>query len=129
MEYTYCTTFLLRNHTLMWWRNYSRLFWKKQNWDYFWMNYLKFYTTFSLHGNLRAIEISWNQAADHCFYLIWSFFEKTKSSLELVSLPHFLHCFWWKTFILLYSINGPNFFVWLPLIHEILSNMCTLILC
>ena len=48
---------------------------------------------------------------------------------ELVSLPHFLYNFWRKIFFLLYSLNWPNFIVWLPLLWEILGNMCTAIIC
>ena len=44
--------------------------------------------------------------------------------MELVSLPHFLHDFLTKMFFLLYSINWPNFIVWLLLLCEILGNMC-----
>ena len=40
--------------------------------------------------------------------------------MELVSLPHFLHNFWRKIFLLLYSINWPNFIIQLPLLCEIL---------
>ena len=39
-------------------------------------------------------------------------FLKAKRSLQLISLPHFLHDFWRKVFFLLYSINWPNFIVW-----------------
>ena len=46
-----------------------------------------------------------------------------------MSLPHFPHSFWRKIFILLYSINWPNFVVWLPLRCEILGNMCIAIVC
>ena len=53
-----------------------------------------------------------------CFHLILSFL-KIKRSLELVSMCHFLHNFWRKIFPLLYSINWPNFIVWLPLVWEI----------
>ena len=52
------------------------------------------------------------------------FFLKKKRSLGLVSLPHFLHYFWIELFLILYYINRPNFFVWLPLFLEILDNMC-----
>ena len=45
-------------------------------------------------------------------------FLKTKRSLELASLPHFLHCFWRKIIILLCSINRPNSIFWLPLLLE-----------
>ena len=30
---------------------------------------------------------------------------------------------------MLYSINWPNFIVWLPLLFEILGNMCIAIVC
>ena len=50
--------------------------------------------------------------------------KKTKRGLELVSLPHFLHNFWRKMFLLIYSINWPGFIVWLSLLREKLGNMC-----
>ena len=56
-------------------------------------------------------------------------FQKIKRGLELVFLPHFLHNFWRKIFLLLYSINWPNFIVWLPLSCEILGNMRIAIAC
>ena len=56
-------------------------------------------------------------------------FKAIKWGLELVSLPHFLHKFWRVIFLLLYSINWQNFIVWLPLICEILDNMCIAIVC
>ena len=52
--------------------------------------------------------------------------KKKKRSLELVWLSHFLHDFWRKMFLTLYSIR-PNFIVWLPLLPEILNNMCIVI--
>ena len=55
-------------------------------------------------------------------------FLKIKRSLELISLPHFLHNFWRKIFILLYSINWPRFIAWLLLLCEILGNMCIAII-
>ena len=56
-------------------------------------------------------------------------FEKTKRSLELVSLPQFPHDFRRKIFIMLYFINWPNFIAWLPLLLAILDNMCIVIVC
>ena len=44
-------------------------------------------------------------------------------------LPHFLHHFWRKIFILLYSINWPNFIAWFPLLCEILSSIFIVIIC
>ena len=34
-----------------------------------------------------------------------------------------------RKFPMLYSINWPNFIVWLPLLFEILGNMCIAIVC
>ena len=56
-------------------------------------------------------------------------FKKTKRGLELASLPYFPQDFCRKIFFLLYSINRPNLIFWLPLICEILSNMCIVIIC
>ena len=64
-----------------------------------------------------------------CFDLILSFVKKSERGLKPVSMPHFLHNFWRKIFLLLYSINWPNLIVWLPLLCEILGNMCTAIVC
>ena len=61
-----------------------------------------------------------------CFYVIMLFY-KIKRGLKLVSLPHFVHNFWRKIFILLYSINPSSFIVWLPLLREILGDMCIVI--
>ena len=55
-----------------------------------------------------------------------AFFLKKKRNrgLELVSLPHFLHQFWRKTFLTLYVIKCPNFIAWLPLLLDMLGNIC-----
>ena len=55
-------------------------------------------------------------------------FSKIKRGLELASFPHFLHNFWIKIFLLLCSVNWPSLIVWLPLLPEILSNICCPIL-
>ena len=49
--------------------------------------------------------------------------------MERVSRRHFLHGSWRKTFVLLYSINWTNFIVYLPLLGEILSNICIAVIC
>ena len=49
--------------------------------------------------------------------------------LGLVSPPHFVYDFSRKIFLMLHSINWPNFIVWLPLLLEILGNMCFKIIC
>ena len=64
-----------------------------------------------------------------CFFIYIKLFYKIKDGLELVSLPHFLRNIWRKIFITLYLINWSNVIAWLPLILEILSNMCIVIIC
>ena len=44
--------------------------------------------------------------------------------LELVSPSYFVYDFSEKMFLMLHSINWPNFIVWLLLLLEILGNMC-----
>ena len=41
----------------------------------------------------------------------------------------FVHGVSRKMFLMLYSINGPNFIVWLSLLLEILGNICVVIIC
>ena len=54
-------------------------------------------------------------------------FKKSKRSLELVTLLYFLHNFWRKIFLLLYSMKWPNSIVWLTLPCQILDNICIVI--
>ena len=49
--------------------------------------------------------------------------------LGVVSLSHFVYDFSIKMFLMLYSINWPNFIVWFTLLLEILDNMCIVIVC
>ena len=44
--------------------------------------------------------------------------------LEIVHPSYFVHEFSRKMVLMLYSINWPNFIVWLPLLLEIFGNMC-----
>ena len=67
-------------------------------------------------------------------YKTWSrdmfnfdFFEK---GLGIVAPPYFVYDFSRKIFLMLYSINWPNFIIWLfLLLLEILINMCIAIVC
>ena len=54
-------------------------------------------------------------------YAQFWFLEK---GLGIVSPPHFMYDVSRKMFLVLYFINWPNFSVWLPLLLEILCNMC-----
>ena len=49
--------------------------------------------------------------------------------MGLASPPHFVYDFSRKIFLMLYSINPPNLIVRLPLLLEILSNVCIVIIC
>ena len=84
---------------------------------------------FLLFGKLRTFESDWNYAADHLLLPHIKLFQKAKRGLDLVLFPHFLHDFWRKIFLLLYSITWPNFNVCLALLREIFGNMCILIVC
>ena len=84
---------------------------------------------FLLYANLRTMKIQRNHAAEHLLLPNITLLKKTKSGLGLVPLSHFLHNFKRKIFLQGYSINLPNFIVWLFLIREILSNMCIVICC
>ena len=44
-------------------------------------------------------------------------FWKTKRGLKIFLLPHFLHDFRRKIFLLFYSANWSNFNVWVPLLY------------
>ena len=82
------------------------------------------YSLFLLHDKLRAVETYWNESANHFLLPHFTFFKKIKTSLGIVSLPHYPRSFLRKIFLLLYSINWPSFIACLPLFLEILVNMC-----
>ena len=56
-------------------------------------------------------------------------FDFLDEGLGIVSPAHFVHDFSTKMFPMLDSINRPNFIARLPLLLEILSNMCIAIVC
>ena len=49
--------------------------------------------------------------------------------LGIVSPAYFAYDFSTKMFHMLYSVNCPNFIAWLPLLLEILDNICVAIVC
>ena len=53
--------------------------------------------------------------------LIFYFLDKV---LGIVSPAHFVYDFLTKMFLMLYSINSQNIIAWLPLLLEVLGNMC-----
>ena len=56
-------------------------------------------------------------------------FDFLEKGLGIVSPPQFVYDFSRKIFLMLYSITWPNFIAWLPLLLEILVNMCIANLC
>ena len=56
-------------------------------------------------------------------------FDFLDKGLGIVSPAHFMYDFSTKMFLMLYSINWQNFIPWLPLLIEILGNMCIAIVC
>ena len=56
-------------------------------------------------------------------------FDILDKGLGIISPAHFVHDFSTKMFLMLYCIKRPNFIVWLPLLLEILDNVCIAIVC
>ena len=56
-------------------------------------------------------------------------FEFLEKVLGIVFQTHFVYDFSRKIDLLLNSIKRPNFIVWLPLLFEILANICIAIVC
>ena len=117
---------LKKNHTQnMVEKLFPNSYLKNLNGGYLWINNLTFYTVsfyFMLSCGLSKyiLKLSCRPLA---FTSCKAFFKKQKRGLELVSLPHCLHVFLRKIFILLYSITWPNFIVWLPFLRKILGNV------
>ena len=106
-------------------------FLKDKNWAYLWISRLKFYAVwFYRRPSWWVSNYIETKLQITCFYLIQSFFKKTKSGLELVFFSHFLGDFWKKNICLvIFDITWPNFIVWLPLLREILSIIPIVIVC
>ena len=51
-------------------------------------------------------------------------FDFLDKGLGLVPPAHLVYDFSTKMFLMLYSLNLPNFIAWLPLLLKILGNMC-----
>ena len=64
---------------------------------------------------------------------VLNFWSCRKNGLEkglgIVSPPHFLCDFSRKMFLMLYSIDWPNFIVWHSSLLEVLGNVCIPIVC
>ena len=100
------------------WSRRFPAFLKAQNWAHLLINSLKFYTVcFYCMPSWGLLKYIKTKLQTTCIYIIWSFFKKRERSETSLPVAN----------ILLNSINWPNF--WVPLLCEILVNICTLIVC
>ena len=104
-------------------------FQKNQNWAYFSVNSLKFYMQFVFivcqAGDYQNIlKLSCRPLA---FSSYKAFLKKNKKRSRLLFMSHILHELWRKRFLLLYCVTWPSFIACLPLLREILGNMCIVI--
>ena len=87
--------------------------------------------------SLVSVTFDWpelgNQNKIYKILEYWSWdqlnFDFLEKGLGIVSLSHFVYDFSRKMFLMLYSINWPNFIAWLFLLLEILVNMCLATAC
>ena len=103
---------------------------KSKNSAYLWINSLWVYTVCS--NSMPTWGLSKNTLKLSCRPFAFNSneaFRKSKWSLELVSLSHFLQNFWRKIFFFIYLTNWPNFIIWPLLFCEILSKLCIIIVC
>ena len=89
-------------------REISHIPFSGKNWAYLWIIKV-LHSSLLFHPKLRAI-----LSVDHLLLPHIKHFNKIKRSHNIRR----------KIFLLLYSINWPSFIVWLPLLREILRNMC-----
>ena len=112
----------------MWWRNYSQILFWKMKIDHF---------SGSIVQNLTPLIFIICHVAGYQNILKLTCLKLTLISppiklfnnMKRSNLPYFSYNFRRKIFILLCSINWPNFIVWLALLCKILGNICILIIC
>ena len=79
------------------------------------------------HNILKALKLVYNRNKLFKTLHYWSRnmlnFEFLDRVFVMVSPVHLVYDFSRKMFLMLYSINWPNFIVWLPLLLEILGNI------
>ena len=73
-----------------------------------------------------VLNLAYNKNKRYKTLVYWSKdmlnFSFSEKSLGLVSPSHFVHDFARKMFLMLDSIDWPNFIVWSPLLLEMLGN-------
>ena len=94
----------------------------KSKWSAAWFHYISI-----------ALKLAYNKNKLFKTLHYWSRdtlnFDFLDKGLGTVSPPHFVYDFSTKLFLTLYSINWPNLIAWLPLLLEILNNMCIATVC
>ena len=100
----------------------------------FWKSFWKQVVSSFIYKNIWiTLNLPYNKSKVYKTLDYWSRdmfnFNFSEKGLGLVSPPHFVYDFWGKMFIMLHSINWPNFIVWLSLLLAILGNMCITIVC
>ena len=94
----------------------------KSKWSAAWFQY-----------SLIALKLAYNRNKMFKTLHYWSrdmlSFVFLDKGLGIISPAHFVYDFSTKMFLMLYSINWSNFIVWLPLLLEILGNICIAIVC
>ena len=78
LEYNMRNIFLEKSYTKCGWETSLRPFPKNQNWEYLWINSLKFYTAcFFCMPRWELFKYIETKLQNTCFYIIWSFFKKS----------------------------------------------------
>ena len=111
------------------WRKWSREF-SSRPFLIFWKSLLaksKWFATYFQNISI-ALNLAYNKNKLYKTLDYWSRdmlnFNFSEKGLGLVSPPHLVYDFSRKMFLMLHSIDWANFIVWLPLLLEILHNMC-----
>ena len=98
------------------------LLWGKSKWSAFLFQHISI-----------ALNLAYNKNKLYKTLDYWSRdmlkFDVLEKRLGIVSQPHFVRDFSRKMFLMFYCINWSNLIVLLPLLLEILSNMCIAIVC
>ena len=96
---------------------WKRLIWGVTKWSAAYFRYIS-----------MALNLSYNKSKLYKTLDYWCRdmlnFKFSEKCLGLVSPPHSVYDFSRKMFLMFHSISWPNFIVWLPLLLEILDNMC-----
>ena len=82
----------------------------------------------SIVFNLAYVKNKFHKTLDYWYRDILNF-NFIGKSVAIVSPRYFVHDFSRKIFLVLYSINWPNFIAWLPILLEILGIMSIAIVC